>query len=266
MNHHADLFQEHRKYIISFSGGMGSGISALLAYEHNLDFELVFADTLIEDEDLYRFNDDIARAVGKKVVHLKDGRDPWQVFVDERFMGNSRLAHCSDELKTKVVAKWLEEQRFNAPVTMVLGMGLSEMDRIERAQKRWGTLPVLSFLAHYRVSRVQDMEAKLTQYGIRKPRLYDFGFPHNNCGGGCVRAGLKAWVTLLERMPERYAYHEFKQIETMAKIGPTAKPFLKRTVKGVKEYMTLTRFRELVQAGEIEINPFDYGGCGCFVD
>jgi 3'-phosphoadenosine 5'-phosphosulfate sulfotransferase (PAPS reductase)/FAD synthetase len=54
-------------YQISFSGGLGSGISALLAYENGLDFNLIFADTLIEDEDLYRFNADIAKAVGKEI-------------------------------------------------------------------------------------------------------------------------------------------------------------------------------------------------------
>ena len=110
-------------YQISFSGGLGSAISAILAFENGLDFNLIFADTLIEDEDLYRFNDDISKAVGKKIVHPKDGRTPWDVYVDKRWIGNTRTAHCSTELKTKQVKKWLEENA--APDDpLVLGMDM----------------------------------------------------------------------------------------------------------------------------------------------
>lgn len=126
-------------YQISFSGGLGSGISALVAHEKGLDFNLIFADTLIEDEDLYRFNNDIAKAVGKEIITLTDGRTPWDVYIDKRWIGNTRTAHCSTELKTKPVMKWLEENA--APDDpLVLGMDMSELDRIERAQKL-GTTP-----------------------------------------------------------------------------------------------------------------------------
>ena len=103
------------KYQISFSGGLGSGISALIAFEKGVDFNLIFADTLIEDEDLYRFNSDIARAVGKEIITLTDGRTPWDVFVDKRWIGNSRTAHCSTELKTKPVKAWLDANSDRIP-------------------------------------------------------------------------------------------------------------------------------------------------------
>lgn len=61
-------FKEH--FIISFSGGIGSAAFALLALEHDLDFECVFADTLIEDEDLHRFNAEIERVIGKPIIRL----------------------------------------------------------------------------------------------------------------------------------------------------------------------------------------------------
>lgn len=96
-------------YQISFSGGMGSAVSAFIAHERGLDFNLIFADTLIEDEDLYRFNKDVAAAVGKEIITLTDGRTPWDVYIDKRWIGNSRTAHCSTELKTKQVKRWLDE-------------------------------------------------------------------------------------------------------------------------------------------------------------
>ncbi|QIG75233.1 putative PAPS reductase protein [Rhizobium phage RHph_Y52] len=252
-------------HYISLSGGLGSGVSALAAHHYGIPFRMIFADTLVEDGDLYRFNRDIAEAVGQPIVTRVDGRTPYEVFVDRKFIGNSRTAHCSDILKTLQVRKWLAEN--NIPITdpLVLGMDWFEQDRIERAIINWKPRPVVSLLNRFKIAR-KDHAAWLKRYGIDQPRLYDQGFPHNNCGGGCVRAGLKQWATLLERNPKRFAVHEKSLNDAMAKIGPTAKPFLKRTVKGEAEYMTLTTFRQYVEAGTIEIDPYDFGGCACFVD
>jgi hypothetical protein len=248
-------------YQISFSGGLGSGITALIAYERGLDFNLIFADTLIEDEDLYRFNDDIAAACGKDLIHLVDGRTPWDVFVDKRWIGNTRTAHCSTELKTKQVKKWLADNA-NPSDPLVLGMDLSEQDRIERAQANWDR-PVISLLNEYKVWR-GEYDLILNRYGIKKPRLYGMGYAHNNCGGMCVKAGLTQMERLYRTMPGRYAYHEQKMDEAMVAIGPTAKPFLRQTQDGEVNYLTLKDFRKQLEAGTMELPMFDAEGCGCF--
>ena len=164
-------------YQISFSGGLGSAVSALIAKEQGLDFNLIFADTLIEDEDLYRFNDDIARACGKEIVHLTDGRTPWDVYVDKRWIGNTRTAHCSTELKTVPVRNWLAENA-NPDDPLVLGMDMSELDRLERAQANWDR-PVISLINQYKVWRPY-WQGMLDKYGIAPPRLYKQGYEHNN--------------------------------------------------------------------------------------
>lgn len=260
-----DLFDPIEKtHNISLSGGYGSGVSALAAHHYGIPFRLIFADTLIEDGDLYRFNKDISEAVDKPIIHLIDGRTPWEVFVDKRWIGNSRTAHCSQILKTDRVKEWLSS---NAEIDepLVLGMDWSEMDRIERAQRNWSPRPVVSLLNRFKIYR-PDYQKWLDRYGVEGPRLYKFGYPHNNCGGMCVRAGQAQFATLLTTNPKRYAHHEKQMEETMRKIGPTAKPFLKRTVKGETEYLTMKDFRELHERGEIKVDPYDFGGCGCFVD
>lgn len=258
-----NLFDPPMKYIISCSGGVGSAVSAILAWENNLDFEMVFADTLIEDEDLYRFNRDIEKLIGKPMTILCDGRTPWDVFIDRKFIGNSRLAHCSQELKTKQVKKYLEGK---TGISLVLGMHLAEQDRIDIAVKEWSPVPVMSLLKHYKIHRPEHAQNIVRNYGIELPALYSFGFPHNNCGGFCVRGGQQQFVSLLEAFPERYAHHEREQTRAMEAIGATARPFIQMQRGGIKEYLTLTEFRELYQAGEITVNPFDYGGCGCFIE
>jgi 3'-phosphoadenosine 5'-phosphosulfate sulfotransferase (PAPS reductase)/FAD synthetase len=250
-------------YQISASGGKGSAVSALLAYEQGLDFNLIFADTRIEDEDLYRFNVDVAAAVKKDPVVLTDGRTPWDVFIDQRFIGNSRMAKCSGDLKTKPVKRWLKKNaRPSDP--LVLGMGWEECDRIERAKARWAPRPVVSLLMRYRVFRWQYEEI-LKRHGLKEPRLYELGFDHNNCGGFCVKAGQGQFARLLAWHPERYAFHEGEMERAMSAIGPTAKPFLKITSDGVTRYVTLREFREHVQAGG-QLEMFSASGCGCFSD
>lgn len=253
-------------YNISFSGGIGSAVSALAAHRNGLPFRLIFSDVKMEDPDLYRFNSDVAEAVGQQIVVLTDGRDPWDVFEDKRYIGNTRVAHCSKVLKTDRVMEWLDAN--TAPdEPLVLGMDWSEMDRIERAQRVWAPRQVVSLLIQLKVTR-PTYSKWLADYGIRQPSLYDAGFPHNNCGGACVKQGLQGWATLLEKYPERFAAAEDRMNLVMERIGPTARPFLRLTRNKVTTYLTLTEFRVRYQAGKISIDPYvdGHGGCGCFTD
>lgn len=293
-------------YQISLSGGMGSAISTLAAHEKGLEFNMIFADTLIEDDDLYRFVIDIAcqvrgerpssghtilyamtqaipplkrmkqrRKYLRVIAHMAmqvlpgfvwliDGRTPWDVYVDKRWIGNTRTAHCSTELKNEPVRRWLEA---NSDVTdpLVLGMDWSEMDRIERAQKRWDPRPVTSLLNDLKVER-PEYDLMLNRYGIAKPRLYNQGFSHNNCGGFCCKAGLRQFERLHEQSPETYEYHAQEMERVIDEIGPTAKPFLRKTEDGELSYLTLKEYEQRLEAHTIEVPEFDAEGCGCFTD
>jgi len=255
-------FKEH--FIISFSGGIGSAASALLALEHDLDFECVFADTLIEDEDLHRFNADIERVIGKPIIRLSAEMNPWEIFRKVKYIGNTRTAHCSQKLKTDVVRTYMAE---NHPSSiLVLGMGRDEQERIDRAKKLWSPIEVDSLLSAYGYSSHCMRTEIIEKYGVRLPRLYDMGFPHNNCGGFCVRAGQSQFATLLARFPDRYQWHVEQEEITYREIGPTARPFLRKNIDGVTNYLRLSEFRELAQSGKITVEDFEFGGCACFVD
>ena len=250
-------------YQISFSGGKGSAVTALLAHRNGLDFNLLFADTGIEDEDLHRFNADVARAVGREIIRLVDGRTPWDVYIDRKWIGNTRTAHCSTELKTKPVMAWLDANA--APDDpLVLGMDWAEMDRIERAAEAWRPRPVVSLLNKYKVYRWQH-DLILAEHGIKPPRLYAQGFLHNNCGGFCCKAGQSQFVRLLASNPERYALHESEMERAMAAIGETARPFLRVTTNAGLQYMTLREFRQHIEAGG-QTDLFSDSGCGCFTE
>lgn len=252
------------KLVISFSGGVGSAASAILAWEHKLEFTCVFADTMIEDEDLYRFNADISKLIGKEFIHLKNGMNPWEVYRDVRYIGNNRTAHCSQRLKTDMVRDWMNENSHDA--TLILGMGIDELERIKRAAINWNPIEVDSLLIRYNMNSYASRTELIQKYGIKLPRLYDLGFPHNNCGGFCCRSGQTQFASLLQHFPDRYQWHVEQEEIAYREIGPTAKGFIRKTVNGQLRYLRMSEFRDMIKSGEITVDPYEYGGCACFVD
>ena len=104
------------------------------------------------------------------------------------------------------------------------------------------------------------------EQGIRPPRLYDMGFPHNNCGGFCVKQGHAAFANLYREMPERYAYHEAKEQEFRDMVGKDVS-ILRDREGGTTKPFTLGQLRERIDAGGTQLAlADDWGGCGCMVD
>lgn len=127
------------KHVVMFSSGAGSWAAARRVVEQygTADLFLVFADVLGEDEDNYRFLRDAADDVGGTLVWLKEGRTIWEVFRDERFLGNSRLAPCSKILKQKPARKWLDENCDPADTTVYVGIDWSEGHRMKAVLKNY---------------------------------------------------------------------------------------------------------------------------------
>ncbi len=127
------------RHVIMYSSGIGSWAAAKRVAEQRgtENLILLFADTLIEDEDNYRFLEESAAEVGGTLVRVADGRDPWQVYRDKRWIGNARLAPCSHELKQKPCRKWLEENDPRHEATLYVGIDWFEAHRLPAIEKAW---------------------------------------------------------------------------------------------------------------------------------
>jgi hypothetical protein len=90
------------------------------------------------------------------------------------------------------------------------------------------------------------------------------GFSHNNCGGFCIKAGQGHFKLLLEKMPERYAYHERKEQELRDYLGKDVSIMSKVTNYEKRRY-TLRDLRLDVE-GCKPIDELEIGGCGCMLD
>lgn len=253
-----------KRHVVMFSGGAGSWMAARRVAEAHgtADLHLLFADTLIEDEDLYRFVEQAAADVGGTFHRLAEGRDPWTVFRDERFLGNTRADPCSKILKRQFLRAHIERHFDPADTVVYIGIDWTEEHRFVAARKHWTPWPVEAPLCEAPYLSKGDILQALKARGIEPPRLYKMGFPHNNCGGFCIKAGQAHFRLLLKSMPERYAHHERKEQELRAYLGKDVAILRDRTGGKVRP-MTLKEFRERVE-GNGQIDEFEWGGCACF--
>lgn len=231
-------------HVVQFSGGIGSWAAAQrVAAEHGTrGLVLLFADTLVEDEDLYRFLGDAAQQIGVPITRVADGRTPFEVFRQRRFLGNSRLAPCSDFLKQRPCRAWLEAHADPADTVLHIGIDWSEERRVPAIVRGWAPWTVSFPMCDPPYVTKEQMLGAAWTAGIEPPRLYALGFAHNNCGSVCVRGGHKHWAHVLEVFPERYAEAERQEAELRAELGDVA--ILRERTGGHSRPLALTELRE----------------------
>jgi len=111
-----------------------------------------------------------------------------------------------------------------------------------------------------------DLIEVLRGRGIEPPALYQHGYPHNNCGGFCIKAGQGQFKMLLESHPDRYAYHEGREQEFREFIDKDVS-ILRDRRGGETRPLTMKAFREMVERDEgDQLELLEIGGCGCFTD
>ena len=251
-------------HLVMFSGGVCSWAAAKRVVERHgaENTVLLFADTKMEDEDLYRFLDEAAKNVGAPLVRIADGRTPWEVMRDRNCIAKPRMDMCSRKLKRELLDKWRNEHC--APdATVHLGISWDEAHRLEKVRvlcAPWRYEAPMCDAPYLTKSQMLDA---LKGEGICPPRLYAMGFPHNNCGGFCVKAGQAHFAHLLRMMPDRYRYHEAKEEEMRQRVGDYS--ILRDRTGGTTKTLTLRTLRERIES-QGEFDAFEWGGCGCALD
>ncbi len=250
-----------------FSGGKGSwaaGRRAIKKYGAD-NTTLLFADTLVEDVDTYRFLHEAAENLGAPLIQVSDGRTPFQVFKDDRFLGNARLANCSKFLKQKPCRTWLEA---NAPedAVVVVGIDWTEEHRLPAIQAGWKPWRVWAPMTDGPYLDSQQVFDMLRAEGLRPPRDYELGLPHANCGAqGCVRGGQAYWQALLRGRRDVYLQTEREEQELRDYLEKDV-AMLKDRTNGQSTPLTLREFRERVEAQPDLFDRDEWGGCGCFTE
>jgi hypothetical protein len=250
-----------------YSGCVGSLATTkrILEKQNKNDVILLFTDTLIEDEDLYRFLNETSDKFGCELVWLKDGRTPWEVFKDVKWIGNSRIAQCSHKLKQKVAGDWIKANYKYDECILYVGIDWTEIHRLKSIVDNWKPYTMEAPMTKQPYHDKNIMFRELKESGIKKPKLYDMGFSHNNCGGFCVRGGQAHFINLLKENRELYLFHENEELKMQQYLKRDDVSILTRTVDGKKQTLTMKRLRIEYENGlGKQIDMLDIGGCGCF--
>lgn len=202
-----------------------------------------------------------------ELTWLVDGRDPFEVFRDERFLGNSRIDPCSKHLKRGVLDRHRTGTVDPTHAVFCVGIGPHEAHRYTRLAARMAEdgwtyeAPLLGTMAGE-----YGPFGYLADAGIARPRLYDAGYMHNNCGGFCIKAGHAHYLNRLRRQPERFAYDAMMERKLGEYLGKPVSMLTDRSGDGAKKILTLDAFSARVTPGTL----FDYqpgdSGCGCMID
>ena len=247
--------------VVLFSGGVASWAAAKRTVAAGFDTTLLFTDTRTEDEETYRFLDEAAIDVGAPLVKVADGRDIWQVFRDENYLGNTRADPCSRILKREQSRKWLTENRDPADTTVVLGFDWTEVHRLDRARPAWAPWKIDAPMVRPPYRLRSEMLAELAGRGIEVQRLYRMGMSHANCGGGCVKAGIGHFAHLLAAFPARYAEWEANEEGVRQHIGKDVS-ILRDRSGGTTTPLTLAALRRRIEDGQ-QVDMTEIAGCAC---
>lgn len=263
-------------YVVNVSGGLTSfeALDRCILRHGRANTRAYFADVkghstdqyAGEHADLYRFLADQETFFGIKIERVVDGRDIWQTMKDEGYITMMSqyglIAPCSMALKRDAIEQRLAIDFAGQEVTRVFGYEWSEVGRMESLAQSIAPVPCWFPLSEPPYVDKCHIAAKLEQFGIKVPELYDQGATHNNCGGGCVKAGQAQFAWLWRTDLPRYLYWEAKEEEVRQYLGKDV-AILRDRRGGRTIPMTLHTFRLRLEAGEA-YDTDEWGGCGCF--
>lgn len=255
--------------VVNFSGGLCSAWAAKRVVDlYGRDsVTLLFADTLIEDAELYEFNERWSDFLGVPITRICEGLTPWELFRREMMIANSRFPICSIMLKREPLDVWHRLHCLELNTVVYIGMDWEEGDRLSKMRESKPTWRIEAPMQWEPIWDKCRMVEETEKLGIPIPRLYKLGFPHNNCGGRCVAAGISHFVHLYHVLPDKYLEWENEEIVTQQVLKSRGVfnwefTVLKDRRGGVKRPLSLRSLRARIDAGE-KFPEYDWGACGC---
>lgn len=211
------------KHFVSVSSGAPSALLALKVVEKYgaENVHCVFADTLVEHNDNYRFLYDLQYKHGLEIIFINHGKTPEELQIEQKTLFTQALAPCTRILKLEPIRKhvlWLQQQGF--VVVMHIGMTVEDSrdnrggrinGRLDAPTANWYSVwckPEFMLVDEgYTRGQVQE---ELKQRNIQIPLTYSWGLPNANCvaQGGCVKGGKSYMQKILESYPEGYLRRE----------------------------------------------------------
>ncbi len=191
------------KHIVQFSGGVGSAMAAYLVTQQypKEDIILLYHDVPDgQDDDTYRFNEDISKFLGIPITDASDGRTLWDVIRDNKSLPSIFIPFCTRVLKLEQGEKYYLSVK--EPFTTYIGYCVEEKRRVEKAKE--GMIRPTIFPVYEAGLSSKDCKRIISEeWGIKLPKAYQF-FEHNNCIPCFKSTSYEYWRKVYEYFPERY--------------------------------------------------------------
>lgn len=181
------------------SAGVSSFIAGYLA--ENID-EFIYIDVDNQHPDSMRFIKDCEKVLGKAITILKSPYGSVQNVISTfQYVNGVAGAKCTEVLKKRVRKKW-EDAHKDCDLTYVWGFDFKETQRannlVEAMPQQKHEFPLID-----RQITKAEAHGILEQLGIKRPIMYDLGYPNNNCIG-CVKGGMGYWNRIRIDFPETF--------------------------------------------------------------
>lgn len=306
-----NLFGQSISHVVHLSGGITSYAAARRLANRGVPMRLLFADTIIEANDTYRFLIEgaadisgirrsniggllwdardlplleggerefreqrleqrknalyVLRRKAMDAIHsliwIADGRTPFEVFADEKYLGNSRVDPCSKILKRQLLDRWCNENCDDDTVHY-FGLDWTEPGRLDRFRRAMAGRRVDFPMAQEPFLTKVEVIAESMARGIEPPSLYIDGNAHGNCGGACIKAGQKQAALLLRTNPRYYGWWEDSE-QDMREWLDRDVSILRSRKGGKTTTLTLRVLRQQIESGQ-GCDESDRGACNCF--
>lgn len=179
-----------------------AGVSSFVAAKLSKPDRIVYIDVANQHPDSLRFVMDCQRVLGQPIEILRDVR--WggcvdNVIRDRRYINGPSGAQCTTLLKKRVRQEW-ERENLTGDDVYVFGYDVDEVKRAERLTANTPEVRLEYPLIEHGLDKAA-CHALCEQWGIKRPVMYDLGYPNNNCIG-CVKGGKGYWNRIRKDFPD----------------------------------------------------------------
>lgn len=195
--------------VVWFSCGVASAVAAKITLQKHKNVRIVYCPVIEEDQDNLRFKKDIEKWLGVKIETAINSKWPKcsavEVWEKGNFMSNIYGADCTKQLKKGARYEW---ETLYRPDWHVLGFTVDEKSRYDRFIKteRDNVLPILIDAGITK----QECFNIVNDAGIKRPNIYDLGYPNANCIG-CVKATSPTYWNHVRKVHPEIFEHRAKQ-------------------------------------------------------
>lgn len=195
-----------------FSAGVSSAVATKIALHEFDTVKIIYTHIEDQHEDTLRFLKDCEKWFDQEIeTNQSPLKSVENALIQSGFVNSPNGAPCTRLLKKRMRQEWELDNGTNHHY--IWGMDYNEQDRAERICE---SMPEQThhFPLIKRSLDKKDIHGIFEKSGIKRPVMYDMGYPNNNCIG-CVKGGMGYWNKIRIDFPEVFK----KRCEMERKIG-----------------------------------------------